>query len=40
MKSKINLVDETCFNFPTGYSIDMNVSVNIAFTGATDWASA
>jgi hypothetical protein len=25
MKSKINFPDESCFNFPTGYSIDMSV---------------
>ena len=31
MKSKINSPDESCFNFPTGYSIDMSVSTSIPF---------
>ena len=31
MKSKINSPDESCFNFPTGYSIDMSVVASIPF---------
>jgi hypothetical protein len=31
MKSKINSPDESCFNFPTGYSIDVSVIVSILF---------
>ncbi len=31
MKSKIILPDESCFNLPTSYSIDMNVSARIQF---------
>ena len=31
MKSKINSRDESCFNFPSGYSIDMSVSASITF---------
>ena len=31
MKSKINSPDESCFNFPTGYSIDMSVPTSILF---------
>ena len=31
MKSKINSPDESCFNFPTGYSIDMSVTTSILF---------
>jgi hypothetical protein len=31
MKSKINSLDESCFNFPTGYSIDMSTLTNIPF---------
>ena len=31
MKSKINSPDESCFNLPTGYSIDMSVSVSTLF---------
>ncbi len=31
MKSKINSHDESCFNLPTGYSIDMSAPTNIAF---------
>jgi hypothetical protein len=47
MKSKINSPDESCFNFPTGYSIDMSVSVSIPlgaasflFSGTNNWGSA
>jgi hypothetical protein len=32
MKSKINSPDESCFNFPTGYSIDMSVTTSISFS--------
>ncbi len=47
MKSKINSPDESCFNFPTGYSIDMNVAVSISFgtasylnwDGSNNWSS-
>jgi hypothetical protein len=35
MKSKINSPDESCFNFPTGYSIDMSVSASIPFVVAS-----
>jgi hypothetical protein len=31
MKSKINSPDESCFNFPNGYSIDMSVAASISF---------
>ncbi len=31
MKSKINSADESCFNLPSGYSIDMSVSTSIPF---------
>ena len=31
MKSKINSPDESCFNLPSGYSIDMSVSESISF---------
>jgi hypothetical protein len=31
MKSKINSPDESCFNFPTGYSIDMSGTASIPF---------
>ena len=31
MKSKINSPDESCFNFPTDYSIDMSVPTSISF---------
>jgi hypothetical protein len=31
MKSKINSPDESCFNLPSGYSIDMSVSTSIPF---------
>ncbi len=31
MKSKINSFDESCFNFPTGYSIDMSGNASILF---------
>jgi hypothetical protein len=31
MKSKINSLDESCFNFQTGYSIDMSVFTSILF---------
>jgi hypothetical protein len=47
MKSKINSPDESCFNFPTGYSIDMSVVVSIPFVtpsylnrGNNNWGSA
>ena len=30
MKSKINSVDQTCFNFPNGYSIDMSIATGIS----------
>ncbi len=47
MKSKINSPDESCFNFQTGYSIDMNVAVSISFgtpsflnSGTNNWGSA
>ncbi len=35
MKSKINSPDESCFNFPTGYSIDMSVPTSISFVTAS-----
>jgi hypothetical protein len=35
MKSKINSPDESCFYFPTGYSIDMSVVVSIPFMTAS-----
>jgi hypothetical protein len=35
MKSKINSPDETCFNFPSGYSIDMSVTASITFVIAS-----
>ena len=35
MKSKINSPDESCFNLPTGYSIDMGVTTNIPFVTAS-----
>ena len=35
MKSKINSPDESCFNFPTGYSIDMSTLTNIPFGAAS-----
>jgi hypothetical protein len=35
MKSKINSPEESCFNFPTGYSIDMNVATSIPFVTAS-----
>ena len=35
MKSKINSPDESCFNLPTGYSIDMSVPANIPFVIAS-----
>ncbi len=31
MKSKINSPNESCFNLPSSYSIDMNVSTSISF---------
>ena len=47
MKSKINSPDESCFNFPTGYSIDMSGTANIPFgaasflnAGNNNWGSA
>ena len=46
MKSKINSPDESCFNFPSGYSIDMNVLTSIPFetasflfVGSNNWVS-
>ncbi len=46
MKSKINSPDESCFNLPTGYSIDMSVTESIPFGtpsylngGSNNWAS-
>ncbi len=47
MKSKINSPDESCFNFPTGYSIDMSGTANIPFgtasysnwDGSNNWGS-
>jgi hypothetical protein len=35
MKSKINSPDETCFNFPTGYSIDMSITASTPFGAAS-----
>ena len=35
MKSKTNSTDESCFNLPTGYSIDMSVTADILFEPAT-----
>ena len=35
MKSKINSPNETCFDLPTGYSIDMNVDVSIPLGAAS-----
>jgi hypothetical protein len=35
MKSKINSPDESCFNFPTGSSIDMSVGASIPFETAS-----
>jgi hypothetical protein len=47
MKSKINSSDESCFNLPTGYSIDMSVPERILFVrasflhlGSYNWGSA
>ncbi len=48
MKSKINSLDDSCFNFPTGYSIDMSVGTNIPFVissylnwdGTNNWGSS
>jgi hypothetical protein len=48
MRSKINSPDESCFNFPTGYSIDMNVTTSISsadpsflnYDGSNNWGSA
>ena len=50
MKSKINSPDESCFNLPTGYSIDMSVVGSFSFVTASflnsyasntnNWASA
>ncbi len=47
MKSKINSPDESCFNFPTGYSIDMSVGASIPFetpnylqSGSNNWGSS
>ena len=46
MKSKINSPDESCFNFPTGYSIDMSGTASIPFliasylnSGNNNWVS-
>jgi hypothetical protein len=47
MKSKINSPDESCFNFPTGYSIDMSVAESISSAypsflnhyGSNNWSS-
>jgi hypothetical protein len=46
MKSKINSPDESCFNFPTGYSIDMSVIVsnslgaaNFLYSDSNNWGS-
>jgi hypothetical protein len=46
MKSKINSPDESCFNLPTGYSIDMSVPTSILFgtpsflnSGSNNWGS-
>ena len=36
MKSKINSPDETCFNFTSGYSIDMSTTASI-FLGAASF---
>ncbi len=35
MKSKINSPDESCFNFQTGYSIDMSLAASIPFGTAS-----
>ena len=35
MKSKINSPDESCFNLPTGYSIDMSLLASIPFETAS-----
>ena len=35
MKSKIKLHDESCFNLPTGYSVDMSVIARIPFETAS-----
>jgi hypothetical protein len=42
MKSKINSSDESCFNLPTGYSIDMGTLTNIPFdtTSFLNWDSS
>jgi hypothetical protein len=47
MKSKINSPDESCFNLPTGYSIDMSVDASVFFaapsylqSGSNNWRSA
>ena len=39
MKSKIDSPDESCFNFPTGYSIDTSVAASITFgtTSFLNW---
>jgi hypothetical protein len=44
MKSKINSPDESCFNLPTGYSIDMSFTASISFgtvsylhSGSINW---
>jgi hypothetical protein len=47
MKSKINSPDESCFNFLSEYSINMNVHTSISFgttnflnSGSNNWGSA
>ena len=47
MKSKINSPDESCFNFATGYPIDMSVTESISFetpsflhSGSNNWGSS
>jgi hypothetical protein len=47
MKSKINSLDDSCFNFPTGYSIDMSVGASIPYEtesflirGSNNWVPA
>ena len=44
MKSKINSPDQSCFNLPSGYSVDMSVAVSIPFetpsllnSGSNNW---
>ena len=47
MKSKIKSLEETCFNLPTDYSINMSTAATIAFGaenflnfGSNNWGSA